>query len=127
MNTAASSKVNILVVDDRPDGLLAIQAVLEAPHHNIITAASGQEAISQLLQHDIAMILLDVQMPIMNGFDFLAEFDQLNEHLKKGIQIYVLSSTLDVDEIRRIKENDYVTDFLNKPLPIEDLIQKIHF
>ncbi len=66
-------------------------------------------------------------MPIMNGFDFLNEYDKLNEDFKKEIQIYVLSSTLDPDEIKRIKENHYVTEFLNKPLPIEDFKKKIHF
>lgn len=65
-------------------------------------------------------------MPIMNGLDFLEEFDKLSEKFKKEIQIYVLSSTLDPDEIKRINENNYVTDFLNKPLQIEDFIKKIH-
>jgi PAS domain S-box-containing protein len=63
------NKVNILVVDDRPEGILAVQAVLSSPSYNIITAASGNEALKHLLQDDFAVILLDVQMPIMNGFE----------------------------------------------------------
>jgi PAS domain S-box-containing protein len=62
-------KVNILVVDDRPEGILAVQAVLNSPSYNIITASSGNEALKHLLQDDFAVILLDVQMPIMNGFE----------------------------------------------------------
>lgn len=66
------SKVNILVVDDRPEGLLAVQAVLNSPNYNIVAASSGNEALKHLLSHDFAVILLDVQMPIMNGFETAA-------------------------------------------------------
>ena len=62
-------KVNILVVDDRPEGILAVQAVLNSPNYNLVTASSGNEALKQLLLHDFAVILLDVQMPLMNGFE----------------------------------------------------------
>lgn len=62
-------KVNILVVDDRPEGILAVQAVLNSPFYNLVTASSGTEALKHLLMHDFAVILLDVQMPIMNGFE----------------------------------------------------------
>ena len=61
--------VNILVVDDRPEGIMAIQAVLTDPAYNVIPASSGNEALRALLHNDFAVILMDVQMPIMNGFD----------------------------------------------------------
>ncbi len=64
-----TNKVNILVVDDRPEGILAVQAVLNSPSYNIITASSGNEALKHLLKDDFAVILMDVQMPIMNGFE----------------------------------------------------------
>lgn len=66
------NKINILVVDDRPEGILAIQAVLSSPSYNIVTAASGTEALKALLSDDFAVILMDVQMPIMNGFETAA-------------------------------------------------------
>lgn len=62
-------KINILVVDDRPEGLMAVEAVLNSDQYNIITAPSGSEALKHLLAHDFAVILMDVQMPIMNGFE----------------------------------------------------------
>lgn len=64
-----TNKVNILVVDDRPEGILAVQAVLNSPSYNIVTASSGNDALKHLLKDDFAVILLDVQMPIMNGFE----------------------------------------------------------
>lgn len=63
------TKVNILVVDDRSEGLLAVQAVLDSSLYNIVTASSGNEALKHLLKDDFAVILLDVQMPNMNGFE----------------------------------------------------------
>lgn len=61
--------VNILVVDDRPEGIMAVQAVLTDPAYNVVPASSGNEALRALLHMDFAVILMDVQMPIMNGFD----------------------------------------------------------
>lgn len=63
------NKVNILAVDDRPEGVMAVQAVLNSPNYNVVTASSGNEALKYLLQMEFAVILLDVQMPGMNGFE----------------------------------------------------------
>jgi PAS domain S-box-containing protein len=62
-------KANILLVDDRSDKLLAIEAILSGLGQNIIKARSGKEALRQLLQMDFAVILLDVSMPVMDGFE----------------------------------------------------------
>src|SRR3979409_2648195 len=62
-------KVNVLLVDDRPDGLLAMEVVLPSPSLNLIKAASGQEALARLAGNDIAVVLLDAQMPGMDGFE----------------------------------------------------------
>ncbi len=56
-------KVNILLVDDRADKLLALQAVLRDLNQNVVVARSGKEALRQLLQMEFAVILLDVSMP----------------------------------------------------------------
>src|SRR3954471_18329908 len=66
---AAEGKVNILIVGDRPDKLLAIEAVLEDLGQNIVRAYSGREALRQVLSQDVAVILLDVNMPDMDGFE----------------------------------------------------------
>ena len=65
-------KANILLVDDRQENLLALQAILEPLEENLIFAHSGEEALRQLLQHDVAVILLDVQMPGLDGFETAA-------------------------------------------------------
>ncbi len=62
-------KVNILLVDDLPQNLIALEAVLKNPEYNLICASSGEEALKYILQYDFAVILLDVQMPGLSGFE----------------------------------------------------------
>lgn len=62
-------RVKLLLVDDRPENLVALQAILEPLGQTLILAHSGEEALKCVLQHEFACILLDVQMPEMNGFD----------------------------------------------------------
>jgi PAS domain S-box-containing protein len=65
----ADLKANILLVDDRPDKLLALEAVLTSLDQNLVQARSGKDALRQLLKRDFAVILLDVSMPSMDGFE----------------------------------------------------------
>jgi signal transduction histidine kinase len=62
-------RVKLLLVDDRQENLLALQAILEPLGQTLVLAHSGEEALKCVLQHEFACILLDVQMPEMNGFD----------------------------------------------------------
>lgn len=76
-------KVNILVVDDRPEKLLALEAVLEDLGQRVVRAYSGREALRHVLAEDFAVILLDVNMPDMDGFETarLIRQRQSSEHI----------------------------------------------
>jgi CheY-like chemotaxis protein len=65
-------KSSILVVDDRPDKLLALRTILEELNQNIVVAESGEEALKRVLEHEFAVILLDVNMPGMDGLETAA-------------------------------------------------------
>jgi two-component system sensor histidine kinase/response regulator len=65
----AEEKVSILIVDDRPDKLLAYETILTELNENLVCVRSGKEALRQMLKQDFAVILLDVNMPIMDGFE----------------------------------------------------------
>jgi len=64
-----ASKINVLLVDDHPENLLALEAILESPGYRILKARSGEDALKCLLNYPISLILLDVQMPHLNGFE----------------------------------------------------------
>src|SRR3989441_6610864 len=64
-----SDRANILIVDDRPDKLLVLHAILEDLQQNIFTVASGEDALRQILERDFAVILLDVDMPGLDGLE----------------------------------------------------------
>ena len=65
----SNDRINILIVDDRPENLLALEEVLSSPELGILKATSGNEALAILLDHEVAAVLLDVQMPEMDGFE----------------------------------------------------------
>ncbi|QDU28758.1 Autoinducer 2 sensor kinase/phosphatase LuxQ [Anatilimnocola aggregata] len=67
-----SERVNVLIVDDQPDKLLSLEAALASLGENIVLAKSGRDALRRLLEHDFAVILLDVNMPDMDGFETAA-------------------------------------------------------
>jgi CheY-like chemotaxis protein len=69
-------RAKVLLVDDRPENLLALEAILQGLDQELVTAESGEEALKHLLTDDFAVILLDVQMPGMDGFETA-------EHIKR--------------------------------------------
>ncbi|SEP21318.1 Response regulator receiver domain-containing protein [Flavobacterium sp. CF108] len=120
-----------LLIDDNLIDQLVTRKLLKKvlDIDQIFVANNGLEGLQWIIKnkkicHSL-IILLDIQMPIMNGFEFLDIFETLNEEIKNEIQIFVMSSTLDQEEIKRIKDNIYVKDFLNKPFPIEELKKQL--
>jgi CheY-like chemotaxis protein len=76
-----------------------------------------------------SIILLGLQMPVMNGFDFVEAYASLDDSLRNKITIYILSSTVDRGDIERIKQNPFIVDLISKPLDVDVLKQKLelHF
>ncbi|MCF0057227.1 two-component system response regulator [Dyadobacter sp. CY356] len=83
---------------------------------------SAQDALEYLASEGENLpeivILLDLQMPGMNGFEFIEQFDLLPEHIKEKIRIYMLSSTIDTRDIDKAKASASIIDLLSKPLEI---------
>lgn len=110
----ADETIKILVVDDRPENLMAIEGVLERPELSIITATSGNEALGLVLEHTFALILLDVQMPGMDGFE-VAELMRGSEKTRHIPIIFVTALSKEETHVFTGYEKGAV-DYLFKPL-----------
>src|SRR5947209_3067982 len=117
-----SSKVNILLVDDKPDKLLAIEAVLEDLNQNIVRAYSGREALRAILNQDFAVILLDVNMPDMDGFETAA----LIRQRKNSEHIPIIFITAFTDEMHVARGYSLgAVDYMQAPIVSEVLRTKV--
>ena len=116
--------INILVVDDREDNLLSIEAILQKDEYNIIKANSGRAALKVLLtRHDFSLILMDVQMPDMNGLEtatIIYERDKL-----KGIPIIFITAYSNDEEYIFKGYKMGAVDYIYKPINPELLRAKV--
>jgi signal transduction histidine kinase len=116
-------KFNILLVDDRPENLITLEGILESPELNIFKAFSGNEALSLMFEIDFALVLLDVQMPVMDGFE-TAEIMRSSERTRNVPIIFVTAISTERKHIFKGYEKGAV-DYLYKPLDLEILKSKI--
>lgn len=117
--------VDILIVDDRLDGLIALEAVLNLPNVNLIRAQSGAEALALLGRYDFGVILLDVQMPEMDGFEAARRIREIEQYRHTPI-IFVTAINKDDMHIYRGYEVGAV-DYIFKPFEPQILRSKVGF
>jgi two-component system cell cycle response regulator len=108
------NKYKILIVDDKPANLLVLEGVLKNPQLELIRAHSGNEALSLTLKNDLALILLDVQMPEMNGFE-VAKYLRGNKQTKHIPIIFVTAISREQQYIFEGYDSGAV-DYLLKPI-----------
>jgi signal transduction histidine kinase len=123
MSQESREAVNVLVVDDKPENLLALEELLTEPDRHIIRAASGNEALRVLLKHEVALVLLDVQMPEMDGY----ETAQLMRGAEPTRSIPIIFVTADDRADERAFRGYQVgaVDFLYKPVNPQLLRAKV--
>ncbi len=115
---------SILIVDDKPENLLALEKILERPGLNIVRATSGNQALGLLLDHEFALVLLDVMMPEMDGFE-TAELMRGNSETKHIPIIFVTAISKEQRHVFKGYESGAV-DYLFKPLDPDILINKVN-
>lgn len=127
-------KAKILLVDDEPGNLLALEAVLEGLGQELVKVRSGKEALHHLLKEDFAVILLDIHMPDMDGFEtaeqikqrertrdvpiiFLTAVYKDDDHVKRGYEIGAVDYVLKpfIPQVLKAKVAALVADALTKP------------
>lgn len=116
-------KVNILLVDDKLENLLALEAVLEKLGENLVKATSGEEALRCLLHQDFAVILLDVQMPGIDGFETASLIRSRGR--SRHIPIIFLTAFSTSDQMLFKGYASGAVDYLLKPINTNILISKV--
>ncbi|MHC8326864.1 hybrid sensor histidine kinase/response regulator [Pseudomonas sp. LB1P83] len=117
-------QAKLLIVDDLPENLLALEALIKREDRMVYKALSADEALSLLLQHEFAMAILDVQMPGMNGFE-LAELMRGTEKTKNIPIVFVSAAGRELNYAFKGYESGAV-DFLHKPLDIHAVKSKVN-
>lgn len=116
-------KVNILLVDDQPGKLIAHEAILQELGENVVKARSGREALECLLKEDFAVILLDVNMPGMDGFE-TAELIRQRPRFEKTPIIFITAyNTSDIDRLKGYRLG--AVDYMFLPVIAEVLKAKV--
>src|SRR6187200_3751996 len=111
---AEHEKVNILLVDDQPAKLLSYEVILHELGENLIKAASGQEALEHLLKTEVAVVLMDVCMPDLDGFQLAA---MIREHPRYQKTAMIFISAIHLTEMDRLRGYEMgAVDY--KPVPV---------
>jgi PAS domain S-box-containing protein len=116
-------KVNVLMVDDHPENLIALEAILAGLGQNLVKAHSGEEALRCLMQQDFAVILLDVQMPGMDGFETASLIRQRERSRDTPIIFLTAFSTNDTLKFKGYSLK--AVDYLLKPIEAEVITSKV--
>lgn len=114
----------LLIVDDLPGNLLALDALIRGPGRSVFQAGSADEALALMLEHEFALAILDVQMPVMNGFE-LAELMRGTERTRHIPIIFVSAAGREMNYAFQGYESGAV-DFLQKPLDAYVVTSKVN-
>jgi len=120
---AIEERVNILLVDDQPGKLMSYEIILESLGENLVKARSGRQALDLLLKTDVAVVLMDVSMPEINGFE-LADMIRQHPRFKDTAIIFISAVHLtDVDQLRGYERG--AVDYISVPVVPELLRAKV--
>ncbi|MEJ1238648.1 response regulator [Chryseolinea sp. T2] len=121
------SACKFLVIDDNEiDRLITSRLLTSGGMTDVHTVNGGLEGIDWIKKHvnnigQKLVVLVDIMMPGMDGFQFMEAFDTLDTSIKQVVQVFMLSSTLDPRDIKRAASNKTVKELLSKPLPVAKL------
>lgn len=124
-----NEKREILLIDDDATSNLINEVIIKKSNlfNSIKTVIAAESGLNYLLSNpdDLPkVIFLDINMPEMDGWEFLDKFAEIDKEIRDKIDIYMLSSSQNPDDIIRAVKNPFVKDFLSKPLKLETLKRK---
>ncbi len=120
---------NVLLVEDDPITIMVCERIITMIDfaHHIKSLANGEDAINHIktlitTDQDIPeIIFLDINMPIMNGWEFLENFEKIKDDMRSVPRIFILSSTVDPEDFKKAQAYSAVESFISKPLTKEHL------
>ncbi|MCF4101662.1 response regulator [Gillisia sp. M10.2A] len=119
----------ILLVDDDDAANFIHKRIIQMADcaEHVAVALNGEDALEYLTTKENGdypkpdLIFLDINMPIMNGWEFLEEYEKLEQEQKGGELIVMLTTSINPDDIEKAKRIEHITDFHSKPLDLESL------
>ena len=115
----------VLIDDDQLNNLINTRIITKFSDFSVSSFVSGREGLKHLQACDEnnfpEIVFLDINMPVMDGWEFLVEFEKLPESLLQNCSVIMLTSSIDINDIEKSKLYRTVREFMSKPLTLESL------
>lgn len=125
---AANRLQHFIVIDDsKLDCFIAEKVIKNTGRcESVVSFLQAQEALEFITRNTLSsmypiIVLVDIQMPVMNGFEFVEAFEKLPVNIRKNYNIYVISSSINDNDLTKIPQYPSVIQFINKPLTSNNL------
>jgi DNA-binding response OmpR family regulator len=114
----------IMIVDDDPDILISIRKIFEREGYEVFTVDSGMDCIKELERGFSGIVLMDIMMPFMDGWDTIEEIK--SKGLEKNVVISILTAkgTADHEKLKGLQS--YIYDYITKPFDVQQLISNVN-
>ena len=113
----------LMVVDDDPDILITIRKIFENEGYEVLTVDTGKDCINELERGFKGVILMDIMMPFMDGWDTIMEI--MNRGFEKNVIISILTARGNPDHERMKGLESYIYDYITKPFDVNKLVSNV--
>ena len=113
----------VMIVDDEPDVLTSLRSVFEHQNYDVITVASGDDCLKEIEKGFKGIVLMDLMMPGMDGWDTINEI--VNRGYLKNVEIAIITGKGTKDYQKLSLLGSYIYDYLTKPLDVDKLIKSV--